>query len=147
MEAQVSNKTTSTKKLKLDFKDSKYATGRRKTSVAKVWVKKGSGNIHVNGKKMHEYFKRPVHQIIVMRQLELSNIATSYDVRATVKGGGLSGQAGAIIHGLSRALVLHDGNLKQTLKKEKLTTRDSRVVERKKYGHRKARRSFQFSKR
>ena len=98
-------------------------------------------------KKMHEYFKRPVHQIIVMRPLELSNIATSYDVRATVKGGGLSGQAGAIIHGLSRALVLHDGNLKQTLKKEKLTTRDSRVVERKKYGHRKARRSFQFSKR
>jgi len=147
MEAQVSNKTTSTKKLKLDFKDSKYATGRRKTSVAKVWVKKGSGNIHVNGKKMHEYFKRPVHQIIVMRPLELSNIASSYDVRATVKGGGLSGQAGAIIHGLSRALVLHDGNLKQTLKKEKLTTRDSRVVERKKYGHRKARRSFQFSKR
>ena len=147
MEAQVSNKTTSTKKLKLDFKDSKYATGRRKTSVAKVWVKKGSGNIHVNGKKMHEYFKRPVHQIIVMRPLELSNIATSYDVRATVKGGGLSGQAGAIIHGLSRALVLHDGSLKQTLKKEKLTTRDSRVVERKKYGHRKARRSFQFSKR
>jgi small subunit ribosomal protein S9 len=147
MEAQVSNKTTSTKKLKLDFKESKYATGRRKTSVAKVWVKKGSGNIHVNGKKMHEYFKRPVHQIIVMRPLELSNIATSYDVRATVKGGGLSGQAGAIIHGLSRALVLHDGNLKQTLKKEKLTTRDSRVVERKKYGHRKARRSFQFSKR
>jgi len=147
MEAQVSNKTTGTKKLKLDFKNSKYATGRRKTSVAKVWVKKGSGNIHVNGKKMHEYFKRPVHQIIVMRPLELSNIATSYDVRATVKGGGLSGQAGAIIHGLSRALVLHDGNLKQTLKKEKLTTRDSRVVERKKYGHRKARRSFQFSKR
>jgi len=147
MEAQVSNKTTGTKKLKLDFKDSKYATGRRKTSVAKVWVKKGSGNIHVNGKKMHEYFKRPVHQIIVMRPLELSNIATSYDVRATVKGGGLSGQAGAIIHGLSRALVLHDGNLKQTLKREKLTTRDSRVVERKKYGHRKARRSFQFSKR
>ena len=147
MEAQVSNKTTSTKKLKLDFKDSKYATGRRKTSVAKVWVKKGSGNIHVNGKKMHVYFKRPVHQIIVMRPLELSNIATSYDVRASVKGGGLSGQAGAIIHGLSRALVLHDGNLKQTLKKEKLTTRDSRVVERKKYGHRKARRSFQFSKR
>ncbi len=147
MEAQVSNKTTSTKKLKLDFKESKSAPGIIKTSVAKVWVKKGSGNIHVNGKKMHEYFKRPVHQIIVMRPLELSNIATSYDVRATVKGGGLSGQAGAIIHGLSRALVLHDGNLKQTLKKEKLTTRDSRVVERKKYGHRKARRSFQFSKR
>ena len=135
------------KKIKLDFKDSKYATGRRKKSIAKVWTKKGSGNFYVNGKKMHEYFKRQVHQIIVMRPLELSNVATAYDVKASVKGGGLSGQAGAIIHGLSRALVLHDDNLKQTLKKEKLTTRDSRVVERKKYGHKKARRSFQFSKR
>ena len=147
METQTATKNSTSKKIKLDFKDSKYATGRRKRSIAKVWVKKGSGVIHVNGKKMNEYFKRPVHQIIVMRPLELSNIATSYDVRASVKGGGLSGQAGAIIHGLCRALVLHDGNLKQTLKKEKLTTRDSRVVERKKYGHRKARRSFQFSKR
>ena len=96
---------------------------------------------------MQEYFKRPVHQIIVLRPLELSNVANNYDVRASVKGGGLSGQAGAIIHGISRALVLHDENLKTTLKKEKLTTRDSRVVERKKYGRRKARRSFQFSKR
>jgi small subunit ribosomal protein S9 len=96
------------KKIKLDFKDSKYATGRRKRSIAKVWVKKGSGDIYVNGKKMNDYFKRPVHQIIVMRPLEISNVATSYDVRASVKGGGLSGQAGAIIHGLSRALVLHD---------------------------------------
>ena len=134
-------------KIKLDFKDSKYATGKRKRSIAKVWVKKGSGSIHVNGLKMNEYFKRPVHQIIVMRPLELTNIASSYDVKASVKGGGLSGQAGAIIHGISRALVSHDENLKQTLKKEKLTTRDSRVVERKKYGHKKARRSFQFSKR
>ena len=96
---------------------------------------------------MHEYFKRPVHQIIVLRPLELSNVASSYDVRASVKGGGLSGQAGAIIHGISRALVLHDENLKTTLKKEKLTTRNSKVVERKKYGRKKARRSFQFSKR
>jgi|TARA_B100001093_G_scaffold505535_2_gene563048 small subunit ribosomal protein S9 len=134
-------------KIKLDFKDSKYATGRRKRSIAKVWVKKGSGNIYVNGLKMNEYFKRPVHQIIVTRPLEVSNVLTSYDVRCSVKGGGLSGQAGAIIHGLSRALVIQDENLKQGLKKEKLTTRDSRVVERKKYGHRKARRSFQFSKR
>ena len=134
-------------KIKLDFKDSKYATGRRKRSIAKVWVKKGSGLIHVNGKKMHEYFKRPVHQIIVLRPLELSDVASTYDVRASVKGGGLSGQAGAIIHGISRALVLYDANLKTTLKKEKLTTRDSRVVERKKYGRKKARRSFQFSKR
>jgi small subunit ribosomal protein S9 len=135
------------KKIKLDFKDSKYATGRRKRSIAKVWVKKGSGNIYVNGIKMNEYFKRPVHQIIVTRPLAVSNVLTSYDVRASVTGGGLSGQAGAIIHGLSRALISHDENLKSGLKKEKLVTRDSRVVERKKYGHRKARRSFQFSKR
>ena len=146
MEIQTTKKPV-VKKIKLDFKDSKYATGRRKRSIAKVWVKKGSGSIHVNGKKMSDYFKRPVHQIIVMRPLEISEVSTSYDVRASVKGGGLSGQAGAIIHGLSRALVLHDENLKSTLKKEKLTTRDSRVVERKKYGRAKARRSFQFSKR
>jgi len=147
METQILIKNSNQKKIKLDFKDSKYATGRRKRSIARVWVKKGSGVIHVNGKKMHDYFKRQVHQIIVMRPLEISDIASSYDIKASVKGGGLSGQAGAIIHGLSRALVLHDDNLKQTLKKEKLTTRDSRVVERKKYGHKKARRSFQFSKR
>ena len=147
METQVATKVIKPKKIKLDFKDSKYATGRRKRSIAKVWVKKGSGLIHVNGIKMNEYFKRPVHQIIVMRPLELSDVAASYDVRASVKGGGLSGQAGAIIHGLSRALVLYDENLKPILKKEKLTTRDSRVVERKKYGRKKARRSFQFSKR
>ena len=144
---QVNQTIEKNKKIKLDFKDSKYATGRRKRSIAKVWVKKGSGNIYVNGLKMNEYFKRPVHQIIVTRPLEVSNVLTSYDVRCSVKGGGLSGQAGAIIHGLSRALVIQDENLKQGLKKEKLTTRDSRVVERKKYGHRKARRSFQFSKR
>ena len=147
METQTSVKSTIPKKIKLDFKDSKYSTGRRKRSIAKVWVKKGSGSVYVNGKKMNDYFKRPVHQILVMRPLELSNIATSYDVRASVKGGGLSGQAGAIIHGISRALVLHDESLKSTLKKEKLTTRDSRVVERKKCGRKKARRSFQFSKR
>ena len=134
-------------KLKLDFKDSKYATGRRKTSIAKVWVKKGSGQIYVNGKKMNDYFKRPVHQIIVTRPLEVSSVMDSYDVKCSVKGGGLSGQAGAIIHGLSRALIIQDEALKVGLKKEKLTTRDSRVVERKKYGRRKARRSFQFSKR
>ena len=134
-------------KIKLDFKDSKYATGKRKRSIAKVWVKKGSGNIYVNGIKMIDYFKRPVHQIIVTRPLEVSKVLTSYDVKCSVKGGGLSGQAGAIIHGLSRALVIHEETLKKGLKKEKLITRNSRVVERKKYGHRKARRSFQFSKR
>jgi small subunit ribosomal protein S9 len=147
MELQASTKKITPKKIKLDFKDSKYATGRRKRSIAKVWIKKGTGLIHVNGKKMHDYFKRPVHQIIVLRPLEISEVANSYDVRASVKGGGHSGQAGAIIHGISRALILHDVNLKTTLKKENLTTRDSRVVERKKYGRKKARRSFQFSKR
>ena len=144
---QASQSPIKTKKIKLDFKDSKYATGRRKRSIAKVWIKKGSGVIHVNGKRMNEYFKRPVHQIIVTRPLEISNVLNSYDVKCSVKGGGLSGQAGAIIHGISRALIVHDESLKKGLKKEKLTTRDSRVVERKKYGHRKARRSFQFSKR
>ena len=107
-------------KIKLDFKDSKYATGRRKRSIAKVWVKKGSGNIYVNGIKMVNYFKRPVHQLIVNRPLEISNVASIYDVRCSVTGGGLSGQAGAIIHGLSRALVLHDVNLKKDLKKDSL---------------------------
>ena len=136
-----------TRKIKLDFKDSKYATGRRKRSIAKVWVKKGSGNIHVNGLKMSEYFKRPVHQIIVSRPLEITEVASSYDVKCSVSGGGLSGQAGAIILGISKALISHDESLKKNLKRDKLTTRDSRVVERKKYGHRKARRSFQFSKR
>tara|TARA_B110001452_G_C14941342_1_gene329212 strand:+ start:150 stop:590 length:441 start_codon:yes stop_codon:yes gene_type:complete len=135
------------KKIKLDFKESKYATGRRKRSIAKVWVKKGSGNIYVNGILMNKYFKRPVHQIIVTRPLEISDVRTSYDVKCSVKGGGLSGQAGAIILGISRALIIHNQELKTNLKKDKLTTRDSRVVERKKYGHRKARRSFQFSKR
>ena len=135
------------KKIKLDFKDSKYATGRRKKSIAKIWLKKGSGNIHVNGLKMSDYFKRPVHQLIVNRPLEISEASNSYDVKCSVKGGGLSGQAGAIILWISKALIAYDSGLKKSLKKDKLTTRDSRVVERKKYGHRKARRSFQFSKR
>ena len=143
----VSPSIPKTKKIKLNFTDSKYATGRRNKSIAKVWVKKGSGNIHVNGMKMNEYFKRPVHQIIVMRPLEISQVASKYDVKCSVKGGGLSGQAGAIILGISKALVIDNADLKKALKKDKLTTRDSRVVERKKYGHRKARRSFQFSKR
>ena len=96
---------------------------------------------------MSDYFKRPVHQLIVNRPLEISEASNSYDVKCSVKGGGLSGQAGAIILGISKALIAYDSGLKKSLKKDKLTTRDSRVVERKKYGHRKARRSFQFSKR
>ena len=135
------------KKIKLDFKDSKYATGRRKKSIAKVWLKKGSGIIHVNGKKMVDYFKKPNLQISICRPLTLVKRENEFDIRCSVKGGGLSGQAGAIIHGLARAIVLFEPDLKLTLKKEKLTTRDSRAVERKKYGHKKARRSFQFSKR
>ena len=134
-------------KVKLDFKDSKYATGRRKKSIAKIWLKKGSGKIYVNGKKYDEYFKREQHKMKLLRPFDIISQSTDYDVRCNVRGGGLSGQIGAISHGISKALVMFDSNLKTTLKKEKLTTRDSRAVERKKYGHRKARRSFQFSKR
>ena len=145
MEPQIS--TEKNKKIKLDFKESKYATGRRKKSIARVWVKKGSGNIHVNGKKMAEYFQKANLQTSIYRPLTIVNRKNEYDVRCFVKGGGLTGQAGAIVHGLARAIVLHEPDLKTTLKKEKLTTRDSRAVERKKYGRKKARRSFQFSKR
>ena len=141
------NLTTKSEKIKLDFKDSKYATGRRKKSIAKVWVKKGSGIMHVNGKKMVDYFQKPNLQIAIFRPLTLVKRENEFDVRCSVKGGGLTGQAGAIILGISRAMILFEPDLKLTLKKEKLTTRDSRAVERKKYGRRKARRSFQFSKR
>ena len=136
-----------TQKLKLDFKDSKYATGRRKTSIAKIWLKKGSGKIYVNGKLFSDYFANDNHKMQVTRPFDIINQPTSYDVRCTVKGGGPTGQAGAMVHGISKALVMFDENLKSTLKSEKLTTRDSRAVERKKPGRRKARRSFQFSKR
>ena len=136
-----------TGKMKLDFKESNYATGRRKESVARVWIKKGTGKIFVNGKTMNDYFKRPVHQLIVVMPLQETNAMNKFDVKCNVKGGGLSGQVGAMVHGISKALVQIDPDSKTALKKEKLTTRDSRAVERKKYGHRKARRSFQFSKR
>ena len=132
---------------KLNFKDSKYATGRRKKSIAKIWLKKGSGKIYVNGKNYEDYFKRPIHKMQLLRPFDIINQSTNYDVRCNVKGGGLTGQVGAMVHGISKALLMFDSELKTTLKKEKLTTRDSRSVERKKYGHRKARRSFQFSKR
>ena len=146
METQI-NAETKNKKVKLNFKDSKYATGRRKKSIAKVWVKKGSGIIHVNGKKMMDYFHKANLQTAIFRPLTIVKRESEYDIRCSVKGGGLTGQAGAIIHGIARALVLHEPDLKPTLKKENLTTRDSRAVERKKYGRKKARRSFQFSKR
>ena len=134
-------------KLKLDFKDSKYATGRRKKSIAKVWVKKGSGKIYVNGKLFNEYFVSENHKMQITRPFEIINQATAYDVRCSVVGGGHTGQAGAMVHGISKALVMFDENFKTTLKTENLTTRDPRAVERKKPGRRKARRSFQFSKR
>ena len=134
-------------KLKLDFKDSIYATGRRKTSIAKVWVKKGTGKIYVNGKLYNKYFVSDNHKMQITRPFEIINQSTEYDVRCSVVGGGHTGQAGALVHGISKALVMFDEKLKSTLKTEKLTTRDSRAVERKKPGRKKARRSFQFSKR
>ena len=134
-------------KIKLDFKDSKYATGRRKTSIAKVWLKKGTGKINVNGKNYDSYFKRDTHKMRLLKLFELINQSTSYDVKCNVRGGGVTGQVGAMVLGISRALLQFDSNLKSTLKKEKLTTRDSRSVERKKPGRAKARKSFQFSKR
>jgi len=143
--AQSSDKKTP--KLNLDFKDSKYATGRRKTSIAKIWLKKGSGKIYVNGKNYEDYFKRANHKMQLLRPFEIIDQPTSYDVRCSVKGGGHTGQVGAMVHGISKALLQFDSELKSTLKKEKLTTRDSRAVERKKYGRKKARRSYQFSKR
>jgi len=145
METSASN--LKPQKIKLDFKDSKYATGRRKTSIAKVWLKKGSGKIYVNGKLFSEYFVNDNHKMQITRPFEIINQPTEFDVRCSVKGGGPTGQAGAMVHGISKALVMFDENLKSTLKTEKLTTRDSRAVERKKPGRRKARRSFQFSKR
>ena len=141
------NTTTNTTNIKLDFKDSKYATGRRKTSIAKVWLKKGSGKIFVNGKNFEDYFTRATHKMQILRPFEIINQSTDYDVRSKVVGGGQTGQAGALVHGISRALLKFDETLKSTLRKEKLTTRDSRSVERKKPGRAKARRSFQFSKR
>ena len=146
MDQQTSTSETK-ENLKSEFVGSKYATGRRKKSIARVWLKKGNGNFYINGKKMNEYFKTANLQMVVSRPLSLTKRENEIDIRSTVTGGGLSGQAGALIHGISKALVEFEPSLKTILKKEKLTTRDSRTVERKKYGHKKARRSFQFSKR
>ncbi|MFO7759067.1 MAG: 30S ribosomal protein S9 [Roseovarius sp.] len=124
-----------------------YATGRRKDAVARVWIRPGSGKVVVNGKPINVYFARPVLQMILKQPFTVSGTEDQFDVMATVKGGGLSGQAGAVKHGVSRALQLYDPSLRGALKAAGFLTRDSRVVERKKYGRRKARRSFQFSKR
>jgi small subunit ribosomal protein S9 len=124
-----------------------YATGKRKDAVARVWIKPGSGKVSVNGKPMNEYFARPVLQMVIGQAFSVANVVGEFDVMATVKGGGLSGQAGAVKHGISQALQLYEPSLRTPLKAAGFLTRDSRVVERKKYGRRKARRSFQFSKR
>ena len=137
----------SSEKIKLDFKESMYATGRRKTSIAKIWLKKGTGKIFVNGKNFQDYFTSDTHKMQILRPFEIINQSTDYDVRSQVVGGGQTGQAGALVHGISRALLKFDETLKSTLRKEKLTTRDSRSVERKKPGRAKARKSYQFSKR
>ena len=124
-----------------------YATGKRKDAVARVWVKPGSGKITVNGKPMPEYFARPVLQMMLGQPFQVAGVTGQFDVQATVVGGGLSGQAGAVRHGISKALQLYEPSLRAALKAAGFLTRDSRVVERKKYGKPKARRSFQFSKR
>ena len=134
-------------KPKLDVKGRAYATGRRKNATARVWVKRGKGKITVNGKPIETYFARPVLRMLVQQPLVTANRATEIDIDCTVKGGGLSGQAGAVRHGLARAMTYFEPDLRGMLKKAGYLTRDSRVVERKKYGHAKARRSFQFSKR
>ncbi|WP_417208675.1 30S ribosomal protein S9 [Antarctobacter sp.] len=124
-----------------------YATGKRKDAVARVWIKPGSGKVVVNGKDMDKYFARPVLQLILRQPMQVAGVEGEFDVMATVKGGGLTGQAGAVKHGISKALQLYNPSLRGALKAAGFLTRDSRVVERKKFGKRKARRSFQFSKR
>ena len=132
---------------KLDKSGRAYATGKRKDAIARVWVKPGSGKITVNDKEFAAYFARPVLQMILKQPIIAVNRDGQYDIVATVAGGGLSGQAGAVRHGISKALTYYEPTLRSVLKKGGFLTRDSRVVERKKYGKAKARRSFQFSKR
>jgi small subunit ribosomal protein S9 len=132
---------------KLDKQGRAYATGKRKNAVARVWIKPGKGKIMINGRDLPVYFARPVLRLVLNQALQIANREESYDVTVTVKGGGLSGQAGAVRHGLSKALTYYEPDLRGPLKKAGFLTRDSRVVERKKYGKAKARRSFQFSKR
>ena len=132
---------------KLDAQGRAYATGKRKNAIARVWISRGAGRITVNDKDVTTYFARPVLQMILRQPLVAAERVDQYDIRATVAGGGLSGQAGAVRHGLSKALTYFEPELRAALKKGGFLTRDSRIVERKKYGKAKARRSFQFSKR
>ena len=139
--------TSNKKKIKLDFKDSKYATGRRKTSVSRVWIKFGGPKIVINGKPVEKYFLRKIYTSILEDPLNKTDNLNKVEIFSTVSGGGLSGQAGALRHGISRALVNLDPSLRRKLKKLGFLTRDARKVERKKFGKHKARRSPQFSKR
>jgi small subunit ribosomal protein S9 len=132
---------------KIDKQGRAYATGKRKNAVARVWVKPGSGKITVNTREIETFFARPVLRMMIQQPLVAANRQTQYDVVCTVSGGGLSGQAGAVRHGISKALTYYEPDLRSVLKRGGFLTRDSRVVERKKYGRAKARRSFQFSKR
>jgi small subunit ribosomal protein S9 len=131
----------------IDERGRSYATGRRKDAVARVWIKPGAGKMVINGRELGIYFARPTQQMVIRQPFEVAGRANQFDVFCTVSGGGLSGQAGAVRHGISRALVAFEPMLRPTLKKGGFLTRDSRTVERKKYGRAKARRSFQFSKR
>ena len=131
----------------IDAKGRTYATGKRKNAVARVWIKPGKGLLTCNGRSGEVYFARPVLRMLMAQPLQTADRVGQYDIWCTVAGGGLSGQAGAVRHGLSKALVLREPNLRGALKKAGMLTRDARVVERKKYGKAKARRSFQFSKR
>ena len=145
---QVEKNTESIKsEKKIDSFGRAYSTGKRKSSIARVWIKPGKGNVLVNGKNEDNYFSSKSHKLLLNQPLVMTNRKSEIDVISTVKGGGLSGQAGAIRHGISRALVNFEPELRKNLKKEGFLTRDSRVVERKKYGRAKARRSYQFSKR
>jgi len=132
---------------KLDKLGRAYATGKRKNAVARVWIKPGGGKATINGQPLDVYFARPVLRMILNQPLVIAQRTTQYDVIVTVAGGGLSGQAGAVRHGIAKALTYYEPELRPALKREGFLTRDARVVERKKYGHKKARRSFQFSKR
>ncbi len=132
---------------KLDKLGRAYATGKRKDAVARVWIKPGKGMITINEKDFKAYFARPVLQMMLQQPLSIANRSTQYDIRVSVAGGGLSGQAGAVRHGISKALTYYEPDLRGVLKKQGFLTRDSRTVERKKYGRVKARKSFQFSKR
>jgi small subunit ribosomal protein S9 len=144
--AQVAQITETTAP-KLDSNGRAYATGRRKNAIARVWLKPGKGDFKVNGMSLAEYFGRAALRMIIMQPLELTKLADSYDIMCTTSGGGISGQAGALRLGISKALLSFDEDLRSSLRKNGFLTRDSRVVERKKYGHKKARKSFQFSKR